>query len=848
MKTTYAFKQLFHQKKFVLLFSLTLSLGLTGFISVYHLKFALMNTISSRAKAMMGGDLKISSRQPFSSEELKTIDDLIPRTHRLSQSVSLFSMLRDAQGQSRLVQVRAIDASYPLYGDIEREKLDGSAPHDTDRWESNASMWLHPELRSQIQITPDEKVFLGQSSFWPTDIVTKDQANFSDGFAPRVYITLEALDATGLMTTGSLFWVERLYAFETVSLEDIKRLRKTLRESLDRPGVKVESFVSANRQTNRMIDYLSDFLGLVALAAFMLSGLGSYFLIRTYFQSQYRSIGTLMSLGLRPLSALSIYFIQTLALSTFSALLAVTIAQLFLPLLLSSLDNISSADIPLRLSLETMGIAWLLAVAQCFFIAGPILLSLKQLPLRTWLDQDAEKVKTRFAQALVSYAPLALFYTIIAVWISKSLLTGGLFVGMLAICLVLSLILFRGLSQFLQRFSQSKDIALYLALINIRRKPLSHALIFVSLSLALSLIQAIPQIEKSLSQNLSEGKARRLPSLFLFDIQDDQISELKNLIEESGHSFTKILPMVRARLSQLNGQVFTKGETEENLSSREAERERQFRNRGFNLTYQRQLSESERLHAGRTFSGVYDGDGPAEVSVERRFARRLGFKLGDRLQFTVQGISIDGKIVNFKTVDWTSFEPNFFVSFQEGVLENAPKTFLASLAQMPTEDKNALQNTLAKRFPNVSIIDIERLARELQKILVDMAYALSLMSFLSLIVGGVVIFSIIRHQGTQHAWELALKKVLGMRRFDIQRQYLYQFGILVLFAVFISLLLSIGLSLVLSRYLFESPWIVDWRYPLWSYPLLTLLILGTIVAATHQYFNIRAAVLLGTKR
>jgi putative ABC transport system permease protein len=135
--------------------------------------------------------------------------------------------------------------------------------------------------------------------------------------------------------------------------------------------------------------------------------------------------------------------------------------------------------------------------------------------------------------------------------------------------------------------------------------------------------------------------------------------------------------MIRSRILKVNGLDFERKLDIKNYKTREEEREARFRNRGVNLTYRDKLTASEEIREGKPFSGKLDPN-MAELSVEFRYADRLGFKLGDEISFDIQGLEVKGRIVNFRSVQWTSFQPNFFIIMQSGFLEEAPKTFIGS--------------------------------------------------------------------------------------------------------------------------------------------------------------------------
>ena len=182
-------------------------------------------------------------------------------------------------------------------------------------------------------------------------------------------------------------------------------------------------------------------------------------------------------------------------------------------------------------------------------------------------------------------------------------------------------------------------------------------------------------IGNHITQELSSLLAK-IPSLFMFDIQETQSQDLKQLLKAERLELNFMAPMVQARLKLINGKVVEKAGDKESFS-REAEREQRSRNRGVNLSYRRDLLKAETLAAGKPMRGTYSigsKDLP-QLSIEERYAKRMGLKVGDIMTFDIQGLEIEGKIRNLRKVKWNTFQPNFFILFQPGVVDDAPKTF-----------------------------------------------------------------------------------------------------------------------------------------------------------------------------
>ena len=184
----------------------------------------------------------------------------------------------------------------------------------------------------------------------------------------------------------------------------------------------------------------------------------------------------------------------------------------------------------------------------------------------------------------------------------------------------------------------------------------------------------------------------------------------------------------------------------------------------------------------------------AEISVEQRYAESLGLDLGDRIEIEVGGVPIEAKVVNVRRVRWTSFQPNFFVQMQPGVLDEAPKTFIGTLNDLNASEKQDVQDLLVREFPSISIIDVERTGQAILSIVRQMTWALQVMAGLSVLAGLVILYSVSREKVHRQRWEINLQKVLGARFSNLRNQVL-EFGILGL----ATSLTGISLSTLVSR-------------------------------------------------
>ena len=360
----------------------------------------------------------------------------------------------------------------------------------------------------------------------------------------------------------------------------------------------------------------------------------------------------------------------------------------------------------------------------------------------------------------------------------------------------------------------------------------------------------LPQIESSLQQEFKVDSGSKIPSLFMFDIQDDQIGKLEEYIH--GHDLNLISksPMVRARILKVNDKDYERDIGKEGFKTREEEQDARFRNRGINLSFREKLSDSEFIVSGKEFSGVYKSDLEKlpELSVEKRYAERMGLNLGDKVLFDIQGVEMIGEIVNFRKVRWTSFQPNFFILFQPGVLEEAPKTWLAALPSMEMTARSSIQSDIVKLFPNVSIIDVVRTVENALEVAKKMSWSLELMAVLALVTGYIVLYSIIRTQIRMRRWELNMLKVLGAHRKDIYRFIMSEVFYLAFAASFLGAGFSVFASIILNTFLFETDFVLNWVQPAGSVLIITFLSLIVSVFAATSVVNELPLVILKEER
>ncbi len=832
-----ALRELRNNRKFSLFFILNLAMGLSGFIALDSFKESLDLHLGKNSKAILGADIALTTYFPFQEENIKYLESNLPENTKVTRRISLFTMVSSIK-KSRLVEVIGVEELFPFYGKIFL-KNNGIVQDDNHLKKLNLydESWVYPELLNILNLSEDENIKIGEKNFLITDLVMDDPSSSmsSFGFAPRIYVGFSKLKETGLLTKKSRVSYQRLYSLpKGANLESIVEKLKNNVKNLKGSDSKIRiiSHKNAGNNLGRLLGYLNDYLGLVALIAIFLAGIGAAYLYRNYLSHHFRELSILMSLGATRQQTYQMVLWQLLFLGTGASLIAILISIIILPFLPLLLEQFLPRGFVTHISLSSLFFSIFIGCMGSFVFCLPVLSRIRSVkPLYLFHEHFINNdVEFKLWQQWYSYIPLIMLSWFLSVWQSHSWVVGSIFIVMLILSIIVLCLVALVILRIVGDISQNlNSVVIRLAFRNINRNRLGAISCFLALSMGTLLINLIPQIYQGLQEEISRPKDFRIPSLFMFDIQPDQIEALKKLISEENEVMKYISPMVRARLEKINNEVF-KSFNDDSPITREQEREQRFRMRTLNLSYRTELSESEYIVRGQPFSSKYDWDSglPSEVSIEERYADRFGLKIGDTLTFNVQEILIDAKIVNFRRVKWNSFQPNFFILFQPGVLEEAPATFLASLGGLDQFKRIKLQNKIVNKFPNVSVVDVNRTVKRILSISDQMVLALKLMAYLSIFAGLIVVFSIARNEVEGRLWELNLLKVLGAKFNDIQKMIQFEFLIIGFFACIFGVSVSTIMSYGLAWWFFENFWQWTWGISIMS--IIGVISMSVIVA------------------
>lgn len=785
-------KDLFSQKKLNAFFVFNLVLGFLGFLLLQVFQVSLDQQTKDKAQEILGGDLSISARRQITDEEVKSIEQKVNlKFVNKAKASDFFAMVKFGE-QSRLVLVRAVGDGYPVYGNLEikttNEKTEILQNIET------GSVYADPELIDQLKISDvaNAKLKVGDISLALRGTLSSDPSRtFRLGaLAPFILVSDKDLAATNLIKPGSTITTSYLYQLNDPM--DADRFKTELEKNYLDPSLRFNSALEEDDGGNRIFRYLIDYLGLVSLISIGLCFLCLSYMLNWFFQIQKRTIAIYKILGLDATSILKIQILKNLFLSIGSFVIALSLVLLALSPVQSLLDNYFKIPIHLIMSPAQVLISFCVVVFGPQLIAIPTYLAAMSMNPLVLLRQELSQANLPGKTRVLWAVSIGLVFWGLAVWQSHSLLTGSIFIAGLLGAALSTWLFITTLRHFTALIVDKLGFELRYAFLSLIRKPGSTDLIFMTMTLSVVVLTLLPHIKNSIIEEVRPSQSSKIPSVFMFDIQMDQKDELLKIVQEKTGQTLNLTPLVRSRILKINDLSYERAEVQGFFKTRESENEARFRNRGINLTYKASLQDSETLEEGQWFSDT-PGDIP-ELSLEVRYAERIGAKIGDVMTFDVQGLEIKGKVTSLRRVRWTSFQPNFFITVQPGFLEEAPQVFLSAVMNINQDQVRNLQNAVVDRFANISIINVKQSVEKSLVFIDQMALALQIMAALALVVGFFIFIILINTQVGERINEMNLLQVLGSTQEQLYRIMMTQFSLI----AFLSLLVGLGLGSLIA--------------------------------------------------
>ena len=758
------------------------------------------------AHQLLGADLVLVSDHPW---QAGIAEEITRRGLESARATTFISMaiagnVKDAAQQREdpaeqravLAGVKAVSDNYPLRGRLRIAASLNAPDAPAPAGPQPGTVWIEERLVSELAAPVGSRLKLGASTLEVAAILTLEPergANFFN-IAPRLFMNLADVPATGLVQTGSRVWH---YLYAAGAQEQIAALETWAKDRMER-GQRVENLESGRPEVRAAIERAQRFLGLTALLSAILSGVAIALGTRRFVERHLDGCAVMRCFGATQRRLLTLFSLEFFLLGLFACAIGTGIGFIAQFLIAEILGGLLRADLP-AVSLLPALQGFLVGLVLLFGFALPPLVQLKNVPAVRVIRREAGAASR---SAFAVYAAGLGSLSGLLVWQAGDLglgmtVVGGFVVAVAvfavvawgALRLAASAPVARGLGSVMRWWPGGAGLALRYGLANLRRHARSNAIQVASLALGLTAVLLLTFTRNDLVDAWRRSAPPDAPNRFLLGVQPDQLAAVQAFFAERRIAAPELSPMVRGRLAAVNGKKVTEADYTDERARRLVERE-------FNLSFAEQLPAHNTVLAGKWFAS-----GAQEVSVEEGIAKALGWKMGDQLSFAVGDESFTARISSLRKLRWDSMKVNFFVIGPPSLIGRFPTSYLSAFRLAAGDE--AVMNQLTARFPNLTVVDVGAALRQAQGVIDQVILAVQVVFLFALGAGLLVLYSALVATEDERRREAAVMRVYGASRAQVTGSQRVEFLTMGLLAGILATLGAAAIGQLLARRVFE---------------------------------------------
>ena len=776
----------------VLAFALVLAVA--SVTSVGFFADRVRQALTRDAHQLLGADVLLVADHPWPAN---IREEVARRGLAQAQTMTFVSMARSGPN-TQLAGIKAVSERYPLRGKLRIAPALNSPDADAGRVPERGSVWPDERLALALSLKVGDFVELGESRLKVEAILTlePDRSPSFFNIAPRLMMREEDLPSTGLVQEGSRIQYSLLAAGEPSA---VRGFEAWVKPRLGR-GETLQSLESARPEIRNSLDRGERFVGLTAILAVVLAAVAVSLSTRRYSERHLDGYAVMRCLGATQPRLLAMCTGEFALLGAAACIIGCIVGYAGQAIIARLAAGLVGAALPPPSPMPAVH-GMLTGFALLFGFALPPLIQLKNVPAIRVLRRD---VGTPAPRTLLGWGLGLAVICALLLWQARDLKLGLIVIGGFVAAFVLFGGISFGLLQLLGRaFTMrggASGITWRYGFANLRRHAHANTVQILALSLGLTALLMLSFTRNDLLATWQATLPPDAPNRFIINIQPEQREPLLGLISEEGLPAPRIYPMVRGRLVAHNGQRID-GESFDERNRRLVERE-------FNLSYATEVPPGNTIASGHWFAR--DDLKNGALSVEGDIARRLGWKVGDILSWEVAGETFSAPVVNIRELYWDSMNVNFFVIATPALLANAPTSYVTSF-HLPDE-KASFTSDVAKRLPNLTVIDTGAILKQLKNILDQVVRAVQFVFLFALGAGLLVLYAALVATHDERRHEAALMRALGASRSQVLGAQRSEFLTMGLMAGLLAAAGSVGIGWAIAEFVFHlvyrpSPWV-----------------------------------------
>lgn len=799
---TFAARELRGGVRGFVVFILCIALGVTAIAGVNSVSRAMTETIVEEGTTILGGDVAFALiHREATVEEAGYLASL----GQVSKVATLRAMARKGDGVDQtLVEVKAVDDPYPLYGALTAETADGRLAPDAKallarRPDGSFGGLVEVPLMVRLDLKLGDRIAVGTGSFTITGVVRSepDKVAGGVGFGPRLMMSEAALRETGLVQPGSLVrWHYRVKLDPPVFDEaGLAAIGKAADQRFPQAGWEMRSRANAAPGLKRNIDRFAQFLTLVGLTALIVGGVGVANAVRAYLDGKRDVIATLKCLGATGGFVFRVYFLQIMAIAGLGIAVGLVLGSVT-PWLAGEL---LAAVLPIGARASLYPSELLVAVGYGLLVAA----AFACLPLgrahdvpptalfRDQADADGRLPRPRY---LVAVGAALLGLGALSIGLADDRRIAVLYMAVLVVAFLLLRLVALGVMALARAMPSFRSTELRLAVRNMYRPGAPTPSVVLSLGLGLTLLVTLALVDSNLRGQLRQQLPQQAPSFFFMDVANRELPDFMALLKKEAPEATiQEVPMLRGRIVAVNG-----------VPSQDLKPPQQAAwvlNGDRGITYSAALPENSRLTEGQWWPADYTG--VPLVSFDAQLARDLGLRIGDGLKVNVLGREIDAKVGNFRSVQWESLAINFVMVFSPNTFRGAPHSHLATVTWPDggtAEKEIGLLRRVTASFPTVTTVRVKDALKAVDDLVGKLAGGISAAAGVTIVTSMLVLAGALASGQRRRIYDAVVLKTLGATRRRLVTAFALEYGLIgTAAAVFALVAGTAGAWIVLDR-------------------------------------------------
>ena len=735
-----------------------------------------------QASELLGADMVVSSTAPIHPQLIGAARKDGLQTARTVE----FHSVAVAGAKLQLAEVKAVERGYPIRGRLRVSARLYAPDHAVGTIPAPGSVWLDSRLMQSLGISVGDDISLGRSTFRVARVLVYEPDRGGDLFsiAPRLLMNFADLPATRLLQPGSRADYKLLLGGTTSALQSFRKQLKSRHDA----DLRVLSVRNERPRMRTALDRAEQFLGLAVLISIALCGLAIAIAAHRYALRRFDACAVMRCLGAGQRTIFRLHLLQLLALAVVFSLLGCALGYFCQEFLAHMLRGLTARPLPAA-SFLPLAQGLMAGVTAALGFGLPQIWRLGSVPPLRVMRRDLQPIPVRAAMV---YGLAAAALLLLAPWQSGDLrLTAYVCGGFLVTELALGAGALAAI-RLAARLRSRVGVSWRYGLANLARRARGSAIQILGIGLGAMVLLLLTLVRTDLLQTWENRLPPQTPDYFLINIQPDQVPQVRRFLRENTSVAVGLYPMIRGRLVKVDGVKVVPEHYPDRHAQHMARRE-------FNLSVAAGLQKDNRITAGKWWPS---GDrGRTLFSVENGIADTLGIRLGDTLTFRVADRDVTGKVTSLRSVDWDSFNANFFVVANPGSLKAFPATYITSF-YLPHDRRDVLTR-LVRAFPSVTVIDVDAILHQVRVIMGQVAKTVQFVFMFTIAAGIIVLLAALQSTHDERRVESALLQTLGAERRRIVAGLAAEFMALGTVAGLLAALGAAFTEVLLAHYVFH---------------------------------------------